>query len=36
MGKKWSATTWFTVIGPLAVFLLLTVWVADILEHVPG
>ena len=36
MGKKWSATTWFAVIGPLAVFLLLTVWVADILEHVPG
>jgi len=36
MGKKWSAMTWFAVIGPLALFLLLTVWVADILEHVPG
>lgn len=36
MGKKWSAMTWFAVIGPLVAFLLLTVWVADILEHVPG
>jgi protein-S-isoprenylcysteine O-methyltransferase Ste14 len=36
MGKKWSAMTWFAVIGPLAAFLLLTLWVADILEHVPG
>ncbi|BFH73703.1 hypothetical protein SJAV_16470 [Sulfurisphaera javensis] len=34
--KKWSATTWFVVVGPLVVFLAITIWVADQLEQVPG
>ncbi len=36
MSKKWSATTWFVVLGPLVVFLALTIWVANVLERVPG
>ncbi|MBB5252775.1 hypothetical protein [Sulfurisphaera ohwakuensis] len=34
--KKWSATTWFITIGPLAVFLIITIWVAEQLEKFPG
>ena len=34
--KKWSATTWFVVLGPLVAFLILTVWVASVLARTPG
>lgn len=34
--KKWSATTWFIVVGPLVLFLGLTIWVAEKLANFPG
>ena len=34
--KKWSIGTWLMIVGPLLLFLGITVWVAEQLINFPG